>query len=79
MNRQRNFVLITLIFPDDDVVRVVYGDGGRAFVQIRLSVKSSRRNSRTGKDDRVQIALQARIFSSSFPVCKMRPTVNPVV
>jgi hypothetical protein len=36
-------------------------------------------NSRTGKDDRVQAALEACIFCSSFPVWEMRPTVNPVV
>lgn len=33
----------------------------------------------TGKGDRVQTALETCIFCSSFPVWKMRPTVNPVV
>jgi len=47
-------------------------------VQARLSV-TWRRNSKTGKDDRVQTALEACIFRSSFPVWKMRPTLNPVV
>jgi len=77
MSKYRNFLLITLIFPDDDVC-VAYGDGGRAVVQTRLSV-TWRCNSKTGKDDLVQTALEACIFCSSFPVWKMRPTVNPVV
>jgi len=57
---------------------VAYGDGGRTVIQTRLSV-TWRRNSRTEKDDWVQIALEACIFCSSFPVWKMRLTVNPVV
>jgi hypothetical protein len=45
--------------------------------QTRLSV-TWRRNSRKGKDDRVQTALEACIFRSSFTVWKMRLTVNLV-
>lgn len=56
---------------------MAYWDGGRAVVQTRPSV-TWHRKSRAGKDDRVQIALEASRFCSVF-LFGNRPTVNPDV